>query len=60
MKRAARDRSKKSRQRRVRVNFGQRTRKPPRMIERAAFDPSDQDWDDFDEILGNFGDWGSQ
>ena len=57
----------RSRRNKVRVRFTRATR--PRLrkiqvvegygpIDRAAFDPSPQDWDDFDEILGNFGDWG--
>lgn len=24
------------------------------------YDTNDREWDDFDEILGNFGDWGDQ
>lgn len=36
-------------------------KRPPRRRRHDPGDyPDEQEWTDFDEILGNFGDWGSK
>lgn len=57
----------RSRRTRARVNFG-KAKKYPRRRDRIPLYDQDAsprsnrsgngEWDDFDEILGNFGDWG--
>jgi hypothetical protein len=62
MKSAGKDRSKKSKRRKARVNF-QRVPYHPNwdtvfVRETGHREAHEREWDDFDMILGNFGDWG--
>lgn len=65
MSRAEKKASKKNsreRTRKTRVNFSSRVRYDKPVFDRGQMATRDrpENWDDFDEIAGNFGDWGSQ